>query len=154
AWSPTRSATASARPDSVNPSRLTGRPPCAAAPAPRGRRPVVAPFPGPNDRTPQSSEGLLMQKLVEGIHQFQVNIFREQAELSRRLAAAGQQPQALFITCCDSRILPHQITQAQPGDLFIMRTLGNVVPPHGASTGGEAAIVEYALTVLGVKDVI
>jgi carbonic anhydrase len=95
-----------------------------------------------------------MQKLVDGIHHFQANIFREHEELFRRLAASGQEPQALFITCCDSRILPHQITQAQPGDLFILRTLGNVIPPHGASNGGEAATVEYALTALGIKDVI
>jgi carbonic anhydrase len=95
-----------------------------------------------------------MQKLVDGIHHFQANIFREQAELFRRLADKGQNPQALLITCCDSRILPHQITQAEPGDLFILRTLGNVIPPHGASNGGEGATVEYALTALGIKDVI
>jgi carbonic anhydrase len=95
-----------------------------------------------------------MQKLVDGIHHFQANIFREQEELFRRLAAGGQRPQALFITCCDSRVLPHQITQADPGDLFILRTLGNVIPPYGASNGGEGATVEYATTVLGIKDVI
>lgn len=99
-------------------------------------------------------KGQAVQKLVDGVHQFQTHYFREQAELFRRLAARGQNPQALFITCCDSRLLPHQMTQAQPGDLFVLRTLGNIIPPYGVSTGGEGATVEYAVTVLGIKDVI
>jgi len=94
-----------------------------------------------------------MQKLVDGIHQFQSNIFRSQRELFARLATE-QNPEALFITCSDSRINPNLITQTQPGDLFIIRNAGNIVPPYGASNGGEGASIEFAVVGLGVKDII
>ena len=94
-----------------------------------------------------------MQKLVDGIHQFQQNIFRSQQGLFRQLVE-GQQPMALFITCSDSRIDPSLLTQTAPGELFIMRNAGNIVPPYGAVNGGEAATIEYAVSVLNVKDII
>lgn len=94
-----------------------------------------------------------MQKLVEGIHQFQSNIFSSQRELFERLAD-GQSPDALFITCSDSRINPNLITQTEPGELFILRNAGNIVPPHGAANGGEGATIEFAVAGLGVKDII
>ena len=94
-----------------------------------------------------------MQKLVQGIHHFQANIFRSQRELFERLGV-GQQPEALFITCSDSRINPNLITQTDPGELFILRNAGNIVPPYGAAGGGEAATVEFAVLALGVKDII
>ena len=67
--------------------------------------------------------------------------------------AAGQHPDTLFITCSDSRIDPNLLTRSKPGDLFILRNAGNIVPPHG-SGGGEAATIEFAVAGLGVKDVI
>jgi carbonic anhydrase len=94
-----------------------------------------------------------MQKLIRGIHEFQAGIFRPQQELFEKLAA-GQSPDTLFITCSDSRIAPNLITQTQPGELFIIRNAGNIVPPHGPFTGGEAATIEYAIAVLKVKDII
>jgi carbonic anhydrase len=94
-----------------------------------------------------------MQRLVEGIHQFQQNIFSSQRELFERLVL-GQSPLALFITCSDSRLCPNMITQTDPGELFIMRNAGNIVPPYGASQGGEAATIEYAVAVLKVRDII
>lgn len=94
-----------------------------------------------------------MQKLVKGIHHFQRQIFREQEELFQNLAK-GQSPQALFITCSDSRINPTLLTQTDPGELFILRTAGNIVPPYGAVWGGEAATIEYAVAVLKVQDII
>lgn len=94
-----------------------------------------------------------MQKLVHGIHHFQANIFRSQQELFERLAD-GQHPEALFITCSDSRINPNLITQTDPGELFILRNAGNIVPPYGAANGGEGATIEYAIAALGVKDII
>ena len=96
---------------------------------------------------------LRMQKLVEGIHQFQKCIFSTQQELFERLVS-GQKPQALFITCSDSRINPNLLTQTDPGELFILRNAGNIVPPYGAMHGGEAATIEYAVCLLGVRDVI
>ena len=94
-----------------------------------------------------------MQKLVDGIHQFQQSVFASQQALFRRLES-GQQPLALFITCSDSRIDPSLLTQTQPGELFIMRNAANIVPPYRAIHGGEAATVEYAVSVLNVQDII
>jgi carbonic anhydrase len=65
----------------------------------------------------------------------------------------GQNPETLFITCSDSRIDPNLLTRSKPGDLFILRNAGNIVPPHGVASG-EAATIEFAVTALGVKDII
>jgi carbonic anhydrase len=94
-----------------------------------------------------------MQKLIQGIHQFQTTDFRPLEGLFQQLAK-GQAPETLFITCSDSRIDPNLLTQSQPGDLFILRNAGNIVPPHGAANGGEAATIEFAVDALGVKDII
>ncbi len=66
----------------------------------------------------------------------------------------GQHPRILFITCSDSRIDPNLITQTEPGELFIIRNVGNIIPPYGATTGGEGAAIEYAIEALGIKHVI
>ena len=84
-----------------------------------------------------------MQKLVDGIHNFQRTIFPEHQGFFEGLAA-GQAPLALFVTCSDSRVNPNLITQTDPGDLFIHRNVGNIIPPYGASQGGEGATIEYA----------
>ncbi|MFF7178019.1 carbonic anhydrase [Streptomyces sp. NPDC008121] len=69
--------------------------------------------------------------------------------------AAGQSPDVLFVTCSDSRVVPALITGARPGQLFELRTAGGIVPPYGPGTpSGEAATIEYAVEVLGVKDVV
>lgn len=94
-----------------------------------------------------------MQKLIHGIHQFQGKSFLPLQGLFEQLAK-GQNPETLFITCSDSRIDPSLLTQAKPGDLFILRNAGNIIPPHGAGNGGEAATIEFAVAALGVKDII
>src|SRR5579863_8006780 len=94
-----------------------------------------------------------MQKLIQGIHQFQGKSFLPLQGLFEQLAK-GQNPETLFITCSDSRIDPSLLTQSKPGDLFILRNAGNIIPPHGAGNGGEAATIELAVTALGVKDII
>ncbi|HEY9731795.1 MAG TPA: carbonic anhydrase [Drouetiella sp.] len=94
-----------------------------------------------------------MKKLLSGLHQFQTQVFLPQKELFERLSK-GQTPDALFITCSDSRINPNLITQTEPGDLFILRNAGNIIPPYGASNGGEGATIEFAVTGLNVKDII
>jgi carbonic anhydrase len=94
-----------------------------------------------------------MQKLVEGIHEFQKSVFCARQQMFEKLAK-GQKPLALFITCSDSRIDPAMLTQTEPGELFILRNAGNIVPPHGATNGGEAATIEYAVAALHVKDII
>lgn len=69
--------------------------------------------------------------------------------------AQGQSPQVLFITCSDSRVVPALITGARPGDLFELRTAGNIVPPYGSERpAGETATIEYAVEVLGVSDIV
>jgi carbonic anhydrase len=94
-----------------------------------------------------------MQKLVKGIHSFQRGFFAKNRKLFEKLATEGQNPETLFITCSDSRVVPNLITGAAPGDLFIVRNVGNVVPGL-ALPGGTAAAIEYATEVLGVKDII
>ena len=94
-----------------------------------------------------------MQRLVEGIHAFQRNQFSKDQKLFETLAN-GQSPLALFVTCSDSRIDPNRLTQTKPGELFILRSVGNIIPPYGAVFGGEAATIEYAVAALQVKDVI
>jgi carbonic anhydrase len=92
-----------------------------------------------------------VKSIVQGLHQFRNGVF--EANLLHKLVA-GQNPGALFISCSDSRVVPALITQAGPGELFELRNAGNIVPPYGASTGGEAAAIEFAVAGLGVRDVI
>src|SRR5947209_3561333 len=94
-----------------------------------------------------------MQKLIQGIHRFQQETFRPLQGLFEQLSK-GQNPETLFITCSDSRIDPNLLTRSRPGDLFILRNAGNIVPAHGVPSGGEAATIEFAVVALGVKDII
>jgi carbonic anhydrase len=94
-----------------------------------------------------------MQSLIAGIHQFKQEAFRPLQGLFEQLAQ-GQSPETLFITCSDSRIDPNLLTRSKPGDLFILRNAGNIIPPNGAANGGEGATIEFAVSALGVKDII
>lgn len=91
--------------------------------------------------------------LIQGLNSFHSNYFTDNRELFERLSG-GQSPEVLFITCSDSRIDPCLITQAQPGELFVMRNVGNIIPSFGAASSAEAAGVEYAIQGIGIKDVI
>ncbi|HKQ76300.1 MAG TPA: carbonic anhydrase [Blastocatellia bacterium] len=91
-----------------------------------------------------------MEKIVRGIHLFQTTAFSAHRELFESLSQ-GQWPETLLITCSDSRIAPDLLMQTQPGELFVLRNAGNLIPPYGAANGGEGATVEYAITALGVK---
>ncbi len=94
-----------------------------------------------------------MKKLIRGLREFKANYFSAHQDLFIELAQ-GQKPRVLFITCSDSRIVPNLLTQAQVGELFIMRNAGNIIPPFGAANGGEGATVEYAIHSLGIEQVI
>jgi carbonic anhydrase len=91
-----------------------------------------------------------MEKLVRGIHHFQSTTFSANRELFESLSQ-GQQPDTLLITCSDSRIAPDLLMQTQPGDIFVLRNAGNLIPPYGAANGGEGATIEYAISALGVR---
>ncbi|TLX59100.1 carbonic anhydrase [Stutzerimonas nosocomialis] len=101
--------------------------------------------------TPSADEAL--SQVVEGFRRFRREVFPEQQALFRRLANA-QRPRAMFITCADSRIVPELITQSAPGDLFVTRNVGNVVPPYGQMNGGVSTAIEYAVMALGVQHII
>jgi carbonic anhydrase len=94
-----------------------------------------------------------MEKIVRGIHHFQSTTFSENRELFESLSH-GQQPETLLITCSDSRIAPDMLMQTRPGDLFVLRNAGNLIPAYGAANGGEGATIEYAVAALGVAHAI
>ena len=94
-----------------------------------------------------------MQKLIQGLHQFQTEDFLPMEGLFKKLAK-GQNPETLFITCSDSRIDPNLLTKSKPGELFILRNAGNIVPPQGSGATGEAATIEFAVVALGVRDIV
>jgi carbonic anhydrase len=94
-----------------------------------------------------------MKKLIQGYERFQETYVPSHLEMMEELAH-GQKPRLLFITCSDSRIDPNLITQADIGELFVIRNAGNIVPPYGAANGGEGAAVEYAINALGIEQII
>ncbi|MEL6138409.1 MAG: carbonic anhydrase [Cyanobacteria bacterium J06626_23] len=94
-----------------------------------------------------------MKKLMRGIRQFQDTYVPTHRTFLAELAK-GQHPNILFITCSDSRIDPELITQADLGELFVIRNAGNIVPPYGSTNGGEGATIEYALKSLSVSNII
>ena len=94
-----------------------------------------------------------MKKIIQGVHSFQTNYLTTHREMFE-LLSQGQHPRVLFITCSDSRIDPNLITQSEPGEMFIIRNAGNIIPPYGAANGGEGAAVEYAVQALGIREII
>jgi carbonic anhydrase len=94
-----------------------------------------------------------IQRLAEGVHQFQKEIFKLEESFFQNLAH-GQSPEVLFITCADSRVNPNLVTQTAPGELFLVRNVGNLVPVYTSVIGAEAAAIEFAVQQLRVKDII
>lgn len=95
-----------------------------------------------------------MEHVLERATRFRDQVFPQQQALYRRLASDGQSPKALMISCADSRVVPELITQAAPGDLFVCRNAGNIVPPFSQANGGVSSAVEYAVMALGVRDIV
>jgi len=97
-----------------------------------------------------------MQRLIEGVHKFQKDEFGNYRQLFRKLSREGQNPHTLFITCSDSRVLAELITQSQPGDLFVVKNVGNIVPPADVrgDTNSTAAAIEFAVETLRVNDIV
>lgn len=94
-----------------------------------------------------------MNRLLPGLRKFSERIFPKQQGLFQSLAQA-QKPHTLMITCADSRVDPAMVTQTKPGEMFIMRNAGNIVPPYGSSCGGEDAAIEFAIEILGVSNIV
>ncbi|MFH8585713.1 carbonic anhydrase [Streptomyces celluloflavus] len=94
-----------------------------------------------------------MQDLTEGVARFQRDVFPAKAELFAHLAT-HHTPHTLFIGCSDARVVPELITGTEPGDLFVIRTAGNLVPAHTPGADGVAASIEYAVAALGVRDIV
>jgi len=94
------------------------------------------------------------QDLLRGVRKFRDEVFEQQRELYERLEREGQRPHTLVITCADSRIDPELLTQSGPGEIFVARNIGNIVPAYGEMLGGVSAVVEYAVAALGVKNIV
>lgn len=96
-----------------------------------------------------------MDRLVEGFATFRREVFPRQRALYEMLARDGQRPQALVISCSDSRVMPEVFTQADPGAMFVTRNAGNIVPPHGSEAAGAVtSAIEYAVKGLGVRHIV
>jgi len=94
-----------------------------------------------------------MPNFAAGVVRFQEDVYPHKRELFEQLSK-GQSPEALFITCSDSRIETAMITQTEPGELFICRNAGNIVPPHTQHTGGMTASIEFAASALKVPHIV
>ncbi|MGK5638542.1 carbonic anhydrase [Streptomyces sp. URMC 126] len=94
-----------------------------------------------------------MHDLARGVARFRRDVFPAKARLFARLADRHA-PHTLFVGCSDARVPPELITQVEPGDLFVIRTAGNIVPAYAPGADGVAASVEYAVAVLGVTDIV
>lgn len=102
---------------------------------------------------PQADGDSILKQLLDGYRRFQRDVFPGLRK-HFHLLSEKQAPDTLFVTCADSRVVPNLFLQTEPGDLFICRNVGNVVPPYGELAGGVSATIEYAVQVLGVKHVI
>ena len=94
-----------------------------------------------------------MKRLLQGYARFRRDVFPQMKD-HFHLLADTQNPDILFITCADSRVVPSLIFQSEPGDLFISRVIGNIIPPFGEMAGGISATIEYAVEVLHVRHII
>ena len=96
-----------------------------------------------------------MKKLIQGIVDFRKNLTEESRALFAKLAL-GQKPDTLFIACSDSRVVPNLFASTNPGDLFVLRNIGNLIPPANAPAqdNSASAVIEFAVFSLKVSDII
>lgn len=94
-----------------------------------------------------------MKNLLPGLRKFSHSVFESRKSLFENLSK-GQSPHTLLITCSDSRIDPNLITQTEPGEIFVVRNAGNIIPPFGSSMGGEEAAIEFAIDGLKVSNIV
>lgn len=94
-----------------------------------------------------------LEKLKNGIRRFQAEVHRPRAEQYLHAATVPQKPHTLIVACADSRVDVETLTNAGPGEIFITRNVGNMVPAYGEMLGGVSAVIEYAVSALGVQHV-
>lgn len=97
---------------------------------------------------------VVLEQLKNGVRRFRSEIYPQQAELFAQAASEPQRPHTLFIACADSRIDPNAITSSGPGEVFALRNIGNLVPAYGEMLGGVSAVIEFAVSALGVRHVV
>jgi carbonic anhydrase len=95
-----------------------------------------------------------MERLLLGIRKFRDEFYPERRSAYEQLVREGQKPHALFITCADSRIDPEALTQSEPGEIFVSRNIGNLVPAYGEMLGATSAVIEYAVEALNVGQIV
>jgi carbonic anhydrase len=100
------------------------------------------------------SDKSVLEKLKDGNRKFQAEVHAENAEQYQIAATTPQQPHTLIIACADSRVDVESITSSGPGEVFVSRNVGNMVPPYGGALGGVSAVIEYAVTALKVKHIV
>ncbi|HUE77236.1 MAG TPA: carbonic anhydrase [Longimicrobiales bacterium] len=98
----------------------------------------------------------MTRELLQGLARFRKDYFPRFEDHYQRLVAEGQKPRTLFVGCSDSRVVPDRFTDAAPGALFVVRNVGNIIPPFEADSShhGVSAAIEYAVEILGVRDII
>jgi carbonic anhydrase len=96
----------------------------------------------------------VLEELKAGIRKFRMGVYSENEDTYVKAASEPQTPHALIVACADSRIDPELITQSRPGDVFVTRNVGNLVPAYGEMLGGVSAVIEYAVTALKVQHVV
>ena len=95
----------------------------------------------------------VLEHLKDGIRQFRKDVYPDLAERYQQVMSEPQHPHALIITCADSRIHPDVLTQAAPGEIFVTRNIGNLVPAYGEMLGGVSAVLEFAVAAMKVRHI-
>jgi carbonic anhydrase len=96
----------------------------------------------------------ILATLKEGVRQFRTNIYGEHAAAYQKAASEPQRPHTLIVACADSRVDVEKITSAGPGEVFVTRNIGNMVPAYGEMLGGVSAVIEYAVSGLKVQHIV
>lgn len=94
------------------------------------------------------------EEIARRVARFRAEHYARLEQTYRDLVEHGQNPRTLFIACSDSRVVPHLLAGADPGDLFVVRNVGAIVPPYGGDQHATGAAIEYAVLALGVRHIV
>jgi carbonic anhydrase len=96
----------------------------------------------------------VLENLKDGVRRFHTTVFAKHADMYAHAATATQRPHTLFIACADARVDPNELTQTGPGEVFVTRNIGNMVPAYGDMLGGVSAVIEFAVSSLNVHHIV